>query len=340
PRTSEQVATCIKQAVQLCQLPDAVFQHIHGSSPTVSDMLVKHPCIKAVGFTGSYTAGKALYDIAQQRKQPIPVFAEMGSVNPVFLLPEKLSREADILANMLAASITQNAGQFCTKPGLIFGMKGEALQHFTTRLTEILKTTRTQTMLHDGIAQAFRQKAQVVSGQQHVNTLLAFSDDAGTLEAKPVLTHTTATEFLANPLLREEVFGPFAMIVECADFQEMLEIAFQLEGQLSCTLMATEQDLLHYRELIDAVSLICGRIICNGVPTGVRVCFAMQHGGPFPATTDSRFTSVGADAIKRFTRPVCFQNFPDAFLPAELQQANPLRVWRMVNQYFSQSGIA
>ncbi|MBX6380425.1 MAG: aldehyde dehydrogenase (NADP(+)) [Thermoflavifilum aggregans] len=339
PHTSTQVAACIQQAIQQSSLPENVFQHIHGASPAVSEMLVKHPLIKAVGFTGSYAAGKALFDIARQRKQPIPVFAEMGSVNPVFLLPEKLSRDTATLADMLAGSITLSAGQFCTKPGLILGIKSEALQHFTSLLTEKLKHIQAQHMLHEGIAHAFREKVQLARHQQQIQELIPFSSSTHTLEAKPVLSLTSASAFMDNPVLHEEVFGPYALIVTCESFEEMLEVAGRLEGQLTCTLMATENDLQQYRRLIDALTLICGRMIWNGVPTGVRVCMAMHHGGPFPATTDSHFTSVGADAIKRFVRPVCFQNFPDPFLPPELQNENPLQIWRTINHQLTSSKI-
>ncbi|SFV29263.1 aldehyde dehydrogenase (NADP(+)) [Thermoflavifilum thermophilum] len=339
PHTSEMVAALIQQAVRQCNLPDAIFQHIHGASPTVSEMLVKHPCIKAVGFTGSYAAGKALFDIARQRKEPIPVFAEMGSVNPVFLLPEKLSRDTATVADMLAGSITLSAGQFCTKPGLIFGIQSEALERFTTLLTEKLKHTQAQDMLHEGIAHAFREKVQLARHQQQIRELIPFSSSTHPLEAKPVLSITSASAFMANAVLHEEIFGPYALIIGCKNFEEMLEVAGQLEGQLTCTLMATEQDLQKHAALLDVLILKCGRMIFNGVPTGVRVCMAMHHGGPFPATTDSRFTSVGADAIKRFVRPICFQNFPDAFLPPELQNENPLLIGRIINQRLSSSKI-
>ncbi|QOR75212.1 MAG: aldehyde dehydrogenase (NADP(+)) [Thermoflavifilum sp.] len=339
PRLSTEVADCIHQAIQQCQLPDGVFQHIYGASPAVSEMLVKHPLIKAVGFTGSYTAGKALFDIARQRKEPIPVFAEMGSVNPVFLLPEKLAQDATGIADMLAASITLSAGQFCTKPGLIFGIAGDALQQFTTQLAEKLSHTQGQLMLHEGIASAYREKIHSATRRQCTEPVVALSSLSQTLEAKPVLSTTSASQFMAHPALQEEVFGPYALVVACEHMEQMLQVVGQLEGQLTCTLMATEQDLLQHRHLIDALTLIAGRIIFNGVPTGVRVCTAMHHGGPFPATTDSRFTSVGADAIQRFVRPICFQHFPDRFLPPELQNANPWQWWRMVDDRLSQSRI-
>ena len=331
-RTSERVAQAILKAVTDTYMPDGVFSHVHGVSFDVGKALIDHRFTKAVGFTGSFAGGKQLYDWAQQRKEPIPVFAEMSSVNPVFLLPGKMKISAAEMAKQYAGSISLGVGQFCTNPGLLFGIDNEDLQVFLDTLAEEVKLIAPATMLHTGIFKNYVEKRANALAQADVVTLAVAEVSPKLDQGVTTVATTSAGNFISNPLLHQEVFGPFSLVVKCKDLSEMLELTQNLEGQLTATLMATEDDLSNNMALIDAVKNICGRFILNGVPTGVEVCLSMQHGGPFPATTDSRFGSVGADAIKRFVRPLAYQNWPDEFLPPELQRGNPLGIVRTVNR--------
>jgi len=343
--TSEIVADAIHKAVAYLNLPKGVFQHVYGKSIEVGKTLIQHPHTKAVGFTGSYGAGKQLFDWANERKEPIPVFAEMGSVNPVFLLPEKLAASATDIANMYAGSITLGVGQFCTNPGLIIGIESEALNSFTHDLGKAIQKIQPAPMLHAGIAKAYAEKKELALMQDEVHlvaegeTPSAVENPDGGLQGLATIATTTGEIFLSNTLLHQEVFGPYSLIIRCANREEMLAVAQHLEGQLTATLMATESDMLQNDELVEAVKNICGRFILNSVPTGVEVCLSMQHGGPFPATTDSRFTSVGADGIKRFARPIAFQNWSNSLLPDELKNENPLQIIRTVNNELTASVI-
>lgn len=331
--TSQIVADAILLAAKKTGMPEGVFAHVHGASFEVGKALVTHTHTKAVGFTGSYLGGKQLFDWANERKEPIPVFAEMGSINPVFLLPEKLQTDAVEVAKMYAGSITLGVGQFCTNPGLIVGIEGEALDQFTEALGAAIRETAAGKMLHKGIAKAYAEKKAKAIAQQDV-TVVAQVPDEDTSEPQtgsPAIASASGEAFLHNPVLHQEVFGPYSIIVQCKNMDQMVTVAKELEGQLTATLMATENDIRNNDELVEAVKNICGRFILNGVPTGVEVCLSMHHGGPFPSTTDARFTSVGADGIKRFARPVAFQNWPDSLLPDELKNNNPLGIWRMVN---------
>ena len=340
--TSEAVAQLIGQAGAKTGMPAGTFVHVHGASFETGKALVSHPLVKAVGFTGSTSGGKALFDIAAQRPEPIPVFSEMGSINPVFLLPGKLHEAAKDVAAQYAASITLSVGQFCTNPGLLVGITGPELDTFRTELASLLSMIPGAPMLHPGIAKAYAEKREKALTQPGVNTLAIGAGataetpvgaTAGPVlpEGLPTLASTTAQTFLSNPILHQEVFGPYSILVECTDAAEMREVALHLEGQLTSTLIATEEDCRQNPGLVEAVEQHCGRLILNGVPTGVEVVAAMQHGGPYPATTDSRFTSVGADGIRRFTRPQSYQNFPDSLLPDALKDANPLGIWRLVD---------
>ena len=331
PETSEMVAGAILKAVEKTGMPAGVFEHIHGADFEVGKALVMHPKTAAVGFTGSFGGGKALFDLANQRPVPIPVFAEMGSTNPVFLLPDALDKEAEKYAKMYASSITGGMGQFCTKPGLLIGIEGASLETFSAILAAEIRQIQPVAMLHPGIAKAFRTKRDDVLGQENVTveaeTVLSYGQDDGI----PSVATVTAAHFVQNPALHQEVFGPFSLLIKCRDKAEMQEIVEHLEGQLTCTVIGTEADLSEAADLLSAISLLCGRLLLNGVPTGVEVCAAMQHGGPFPASTDGRFGSVGPHAIKRFVRPLAFQNFTNYLLPDELKDGNPLGIWRMVN---------
>jgi NADP-dependent aldehyde dehydrogenase len=338
-KTSEMVAGAILKAVRKCGLPDGVFAHIHGAGFEVGKALVMHDLTRAVAFTGSYGGGKALFDWANQRKSPIPVFSEMGSINPVFLLPEKMKQSAKETAAQYAASITQDTGQFCTNPGLLIGVDNEDLPVFIEALSARIRELRPGTMLHPGIAKAFTEKRAAALQQKGVETVAVSDTKADVDQGTPTIASATAEAFFNNPLLHQEVFGPYSIIIRCKDTREMTAVARHLEGQLTSTLMATENDLRAHTALVDAVQHICGRLVVNGVPTGVRVGLAMQHGGPFPATTDSRFTSVGADAIKRFVRPLCFQGWPDTLLPDALKNENPLGIWRTVNDQLTKNKV-
>jgi NADP-dependent aldehyde dehydrogenase len=331
PKTSALTATAILNAAAKCNMPEGIFAHVYGANFETGKALVTHAYTKAVGFTGSYFGGKQLFDWANQRKEPIPVFAEMGSINPVFLLPERLSQLSSEIAKMYAASITLGVGQFCTNPGLIVGIESEALTSFTHDLGKAIQQVAPAPMLHPGIVKSYNEKKGNALLQEDVHLVAESVTEVKENEGLPAIATVSGQAFMNNPVLHQEVFGPYSLIVRCKDISEMTDVAKQLEGQLTSTLMATENDIRCNDELLDAVKNICGRIILNGVPTGVEVCISMHHGGPFPATTDSRFTSVGADGIKRFARPLAFQNWPNNLLPDELKNENPLGIWRTVN---------
>ena len=338
-QTSQLVADAIATAAANCYLPKGIFAHVHGASPAAGEALVKHKHTKAVGFTGSYGGGKQLFDWGNQRQEPIPVFAEMGSVNPVFLMPEKMHSSASEIAKMIAASITLGAGQFCTNPGIIVAVDNNDLKIFTDFLSEEIKNTAPAPMLHAGIYKNYVEKKAAALSQNFVEQVVVAEKDAALNEGSASIASTTAEAFLDNPLLQQEVFGPYSIIVKCVDINEMIKVVHHLHGQLTATLMATETDILQNELLVEAIKNICGRFIVNNVPTGVEVCLSMQHGGPYPATTDSRFTSVGADGIKRFARPMTFQNWPENLLPEELKNSNLLKIWRTVNNELTKESI-
>lgn len=331
PQTSQSVADAILRAAFKCKMPKGIFAHVQGASFEVGKALVMHPYTKAVGFTGSYTGGKQLFDWANQRKEPVPVFAEMGSINPVFLLPEKMSSAAGEIAKMFAGSITLGVGQFCTKPGLIIGIESEELNVFIHDLGKEIQQIAPGSMLHSGIVKAYKEKKGNVLLQEDVHLVAESETEVKENEGLPTIATTSGQAFLKNPVLHQEVFGPYCLVICCKDMAGMIEVTKYLEGQLTSTLMATDNDIKNNVELVEAVKNICGRFILNGVPTGVDVCLSMHHGGPFPATTDSRFTSVGADGIKRFARPIAFQNWSNDLLPDELKNENPLGIWRTIN---------
>lgn len=329
--TSELVAKAIFKAIEKTGMPKGVFQHLYGAGFEVGQALVKNPLTKAVGFTGSLAGGKALFDLANQRPEPIPVFAEMSSINPVILLPETLARDAAKTAATLAGSITLGVGQFCTNPGLIFAIEGAGLDQFIKSLgTEIEKVTPAP-MLHQGIADNYSKKLKNALAQKGVKVEASASVEATSAQGRPTVASVSASDFLKNPALAEEVFGPFSLIIRCADLKELNTVVNHTHGQLTATIIADESEISNHKSLLNTLAEKAGRLVINGVPTGVEVVAAQNHGGPFPATTDSRFTAVGTDAIKRFVRPVSFQNFPDALLPDELKESNPLHIWRLYN---------
>jgi 2,5-dioxopentanoate dehydrogenase len=337
--TSGLVARAISRAVKAEGLPAGIFAHVHGAGTETGKTLVTHPHTRAVGFTGSYGGGKALFDWANQRKVPIPVFAEMGSINPIFILPGKLAESAKELAATLAGSVTLGVGQFCTNPGLMIGIEGPDLDLFIEELGAAIANATPGTMLHPGIAKAYTEKRGAALAHEDVATVAVSAATPQANQGTPTLASATAQAFFRNPLLHQEVFGPYSLVIQCKHPKEMLEVARRLEGQLTTTLMATNQDIHDHSELVRATQDICGRLILNGVPTGVRVALAMQHGGPFPATTDSRFTSVGADGIKRWARPLSYQSWPDHLLPDALKNGNPLRIWRTIDNTLTQTPL-
>lgn len=337
--TSHIVADAILNAAAYQNMPEGIFQHVYGQSFEVGKALVMHPHTKAVGFTGSYTGGKQLFDWANQRKDPIPVFAEMGSVNPVYLLPEKLQSSATEIAAMYAASVTLGVGQFCTNPGLIIGIENDALKSFLHDLGKAIQKIAPAPMLHAGIVKAYKENKGHALLQDGVHLVAESETDVKANEGLPTIATVDAQTFLQNPVLHKEVFGPYSLVIRCADAHEMLLVAQQMEGQLTSTLMATANDIKRNESLVEAIKNTCGRMVMNGVPTGVEVCLSMHHGGPFPATTDARFTSVGADAIKRFARPITYQNWNNELLPDELKNENPLQILRRVNGEWTKNRI-
>jgi 2,5-dioxopentanoate dehydrogenase len=332
PGTSELVGLAIRESVRACGLPEGVFSLLFDAGIEVGTRLVQHPLVKAVGFTGSLAGGRALMDLAASRPDPIPCFAEMGSVNPVFILPEALKERAGDLAAGLHTSFTLGSGQFCTKPGLVFLPREQGTDKLIADLSDRVRKTSSQVMLTSGIAQRYRTAvgARLSTGRAPA---IARSEAPATAAAysEPVLFATDAAAFLKHKDLSEEVFGPSTLLIEYTTHDEVLAAAAQLEGHLTATLHGTEADFAAHRDLIAILETKVGRLILNGYPTGVEVCHAMVHGGPYPATSDGRSTSVGTQAIFRFARPVCYQNFPQSLLPDELKSANPRGIWRLVD---------
>jgi NADP-dependent aldehyde dehydrogenase len=333
PGTSELTAEAVRRAVAACNLNPGVFSMLHGLGKDVGVALVKHPLASAVGFTGSRVAGRALFDAAAARPKPIPVFAEMSSLNPVFLLPGAVRERGAKIAEGLKNSVTLGVGQFCTKPGLVFGLGGSDFEKFQKNLAGLLETVAPTTMLHGGICDAYHKGLARVSAVNGAR-LLARSKDSPDLQkthGEAMVLTTDAATFRAHPELAEEVFGPFSILVAAKTIAEFEDVARNLDGQLTATVHGTPNDLKEAANLLRILERKAGRLILNGFPTGVEVCPSMNHGGPYPATTDVRFTSVGTAALLRFVRPICYQDFPADQLPAALQDGNPLRLRRMLN---------
>ncbi len=328
PGASEIAARAISRAVAESGLPGGVFSMVHGASPAVSLKVVEHPLTRAVGFTGSLTAGRALFDAAMRRPEPIPVYAEMGSVNPVFVLPGAMAEKAAAIAQGLRQSVTLGAGQFCTNPGVVVCLRGEEMR---TQLRALFGESPAGTMLHPGILRSYEQGVSEHAKLGDVSATRGGEAAAARTEARAALFEVGAGGFLGHERLRREVFGPCTVLVDCAGREELEQVARSLEGTLTATVWGTEQDLAEYKGLLELLAAKTGRLIFNGYPTGVEVCPSMQHGGPYPATTDAKFTSVGTAAILRFARPVAYQNFPSSALPLELRDGNPLGIWRTVD---------
>jgi NADP-dependent aldehyde dehydrogenase len=326
---AEIVGQAVIRAAQACGMPDGVFSLLYGGGRTIGQVVVSHPVIQAVGFTGSRAGGTALMAAANARPQPIPVFAEMSSINPVVILEGALQRGEKALATAYFGSLSLGVGQFCTNPGLVF-LAGESTAEFLSTLAELVTAGAAGTMLNSTIWQAYQSATAAVASQPGVVTLASSRATCGHSQSAPKVFLTTVAEFLANPALHGEMFGPAALIVQGTP-QEIEAAIPHLEGQLTASIHATDAELVAHASLVAALERRAGRLICNGFPTGVEVCHSMVHGGPFPATSDGRSTSVGSMAIFRFTRLVAYQNFGEAALPAELQEANPLGIRRLVD---------
>ena len=329
--TGEMVAGAVIKAAERTGMPNGVFSNLNSSGIEVGQALVQNPNVKAVGFTGSIRGGRALYDLAAQRKEPIPVFAEMGSINPVLLLPKAINNRAEDIARTYAGSITLGTGQFCTNPGLILAIKSEGLKTFVNTLAEEIVKVEPSCMLHPNIAGAYESGRANALAQSGVTVLADYEIDVKPNHARQVVTTVEGSTFLNNPTLHHEVFGPFSLVVQCEDEDQLEEIVSKLEGQLTGTIISDDNEIANYGGIVNALQNRVGRIIFNGVPTGVEVCPSMLHGGPYPASTDSRFTAVGVDAIKRFVRPFSYQSWPNELLPEELKNENPLGILRNVN---------
>ena len=330
PGTSEIVGELIQTAVREGGAPPGVFSLLFDAGWEVGSVLVRHHLVKAVGFTGSRNGGRTLMNLAAARPEPIPVYAEMSSINPVFFLGGALAGQPEELAAALHGSVTLGVGQFCTNPGLVFLETGEPAQKFLARLEALMAAAPVGTMLTSGICSAYGAGVERLSQTPGVKSVLAAADaDAAKTQARPALFVTQVETFLTHPELMQEVFGPSTLVVECATRDQMLAAARKLEGQLTATIHATAGETPAARSLIALLATKAGRLVFNGFPTGVEVAHAMTHGGPYPATSDGRSTSVGTRAIERFLRPVSYQNCPDAALPSELQEANPLCLSRL-----------
>lgn len=317
PGTSELVGRAIAQALANCQLPAGVFALLTGIGNRLGEELVKHPAIQAVGFTGSRQGGLALLAIAAARPQPIPVYAEMSSINPMFLLPAALAARAEQLADGYAASLTMGVGQFCTNPGLVLAVQGPDFQRFRERAAQVLQGAQAGVMLTAGIADNYQRGVQALAANARVEALL--QGESAACRGEPALFATSGKAFLADHALAGEVFGPASLLVACESVAQMREVAESLEGQLTATLQMDDADIDAARSLLPILERKVGRILANGYPTGVEVASAMVHGGPYPATSDSRSSSVGTLAIQRFLRPVSYQNLPQALLPDALR---------------------
>ncbi|MGV8920244.1 MAG: aldehyde dehydrogenase (NADP(+)) [Pseudomonas sp.] len=334
--TAELVALAILRAAERSGMPSGVFNMIFGGG--VGAALVKHPAIQAVGFTGSLGGGRALCDMAAARPQPIPVFAEMSSINPMLLLPEALRVRGEQIASELGASVMLGAGQFCTSPGLVLGIRSPEFSAFLDKLGQFFSTQPAQTLLNAGGLCSYAdglQRLISVDGIRHL------SGQAQTgKQAQPQLFQADVSLLLnGDKVLQEEIFGPTTIVVEVADHAQLTQALNSLHGQLTATLIAEPTDLEQFADLVPLLEQKAGRLLLNGYPTGVEVSDAMVHGGPYPATSDARGTSVGSLAIDRFLRPVCYQNYPDSLLPDALKNANPLGIRRLVNGQPSQEAV-
>jgi 2,5-dioxopentanoate dehydrogenase len=332
PGTSELVGRAIRDSVREENLPEGVFSLLFDAGISIGAKLVQHPVVKAVGFTGSLAAGRALMNLAAARPEPIPFYGEMGSTNPFFILPRAMAQRGREIASQLHGSVTVGSGQFCTKPGMVFVPAAEAATFFPEFGQKVAHSAKF-TVLTAGIRDAYGREVQ---SRRTRTDLKVFAEGESTsldsgFSAAAVVFETDTDRFLASSELSAELFGPSTLLIRFSSKQQILEAARRLHGHLTATIHGTDEDLREFAELVDILKDKTGRLIFNGYPTGLEVCHAVIHSGPYPATTDSRSTSVGSQAIFRFARPVCYQDFPDSALPEELQNANPVGIWRMVD---------
>jgi 2,5-dioxopentanoate dehydrogenase len=336
PGASEMVGRAIIEASRQAGAPEGIFSLLLDSGTEVGRILVQHPAIKAGGFTGSRAGGRALMDLAAARPDPIPFFAEMSSTNPVFVLPQAAAQRAEQIATGVYGSFNLGAGQFCTKPGLVLLGTDKGSEQLSDKLRELTSAPSDHVLLTAGICKSYERGLEQ-RAKLH-RTASAKSTGAG-FRAVSTLFEADLDSVMSDPELGEELFGPSTLIVRYGNRTQLLRFAEGLEGHLTATIHGTEQDLREFSDLIEILENKVGRLVCNAYPTGVEVCHAMVHGGPYPSTSDTRFTSVGTQAILRFARPVCFQNFPDTALPPELQSGNPLGIWRTINGELSRQAL-
>ncbi|WP_018614684.1 aldehyde dehydrogenase (NADP(+)) [Segetibacter koreensis] len=338
--TNQLVASAIIRAAEKCNMPDGVFSSVIGAGSQPGQQLVKNPQIKAVGFTGSFSGGMSLFKAAiNEREEPIPVYAEMSSINPVLVLPNKIKQDCDTIASQISASITLGVGQFCTNPGLLFVIKDENTDSFIQRLAQALQQVPAATMLNESICAAYHEERRQLLSQQGVTAVLHGDDAKNDFKGIASLAETSSENFRQNNALQNEVFGPTSLIVVCDNEADLKNTLQALKGQLTASIIGTVDDLKQFKNCADVLVQKVGRVIYNGLPTGVEVSHAMMHGGPFPATTFAHFTSVGTEAIKRFLRPVCYQDCPHEFLPDGLKDENPLHIMRKVNGEFTRDAM-
>ncbi len=331
PGTHAIVSEIISLAVKKTGLHKGVYSALQGASYDVGTYLVEHPAIKAVGFTGSLSGGRALMAVAQMRPEPIPVFAEMGSINPIVVLKDKLQGESEPLAGILANSVNLGAGQFCTNPGILLLPQTDDTERFLLALAKAFGQLSPQTMLNKGIFNNYTVATRSLHRHSALQIVHSDQTEDDTWRAQPVLARISAKNFMADSSMQHEIFGPFTMAVICEGNEEIVATLDNLHGQLTGSIFGGLEELNVSNDIIAKLKDRVGRLIFNNVPTGVEVCHAMHHGGPFPSSSDSRFTSVGTGAIERFVRPICYQDCPDTLLPDALKAMNPLKIWRKVN---------
>lgn len=336
--TGALVANAILKAVKTCDMPDGVFSNLNSNSFELGKQLVKDPYIKGVGFTGSISGGTSLYQLAQSRTEPIPVFAEMGSVNPVIVLAEAIEKQSSFWAKSYADSITLGSGQFCTNPGLIFCIEHPKLDKFISELADIFSEIQNSSMLNPSIHKAYEEGKESISEKAN---LIASSKTSDKLPyaGKAAIYEVDAETFSQNPRLHQEVFGPMSLVIRCKNIEQLTLLIDHLEGQLTGTILGSEDEISKESKLVESLKNRVGRIIFNGVPTGVEVCPAMLHGGPFPASTDARFTAVGIHSMKRWLRPIAYQNWPKKQLPDALKDGNPLGIIRLIDNQWTKDKI-
>jgi alpha-ketoglutaric semialdehyde dehydrogenase len=337
--TGELVSSAIIKAVEITGMPDGIFSNINSGGIQTGIDLVKNPLVKAVGFTGSLNAGRSLLNLANKRNEPIPVFAEMGSVNPVIIMPEILQNNCDNLASNYAKSITLGSGQFCTNPGIIIGLKSDIFTEFVNSLSSNILDISPSCMLHPNILENFEKNKNELISSNNVKLVADFNSSTKPNYSRQALALVGGLDFINNRDLQEEIFGPFSLIVECDDMEQLKSVVKQISGQLTGTILASNNEMSLNIDLIDILKERVGRIIFNGVPTGVEVSPSMSHGGPYPASTDSRFTAVGVKSIDRWVRPLSYQDFPNELLPDSLQDNNPKNILRLVNGIYTKNKI-